>query len=1015
MSNVSLWSVPNNTNLGTFEENVFTSIDLPVNNDAEIFLLSGNLPLGLRIENKKIIGTPNEVARPTTSKFVLRAELDGKINDRTFYILIEGEDPPEWLTPAGSLGVGPNNVLFVLDNTIIDYSLLATDPDLPAGDILRYYVSKGELPTGLELTEDGRIFGIVDPLLSLKFNILGGYDTTQLDLYPYDFAYDEPDSRIPKKLNRNFEFEVTVTDNVTAVKRLFSIFVVGDDFARADNTIMKAANGVFTADFTYLRTPVWLTPSNLGQKRANNYITIYLDAYDSNELRGNLKYVLEPLNDDGSPSEIPPGLNLDSETGELAGIVPYQPNITKNYKFTVNAVRYTDEDQLITTFRNFYDDVLAGSSIVRLAKLPEAFTLGIDLLQALIGRSIVIENEEYIVVSANGSNSDYDTITLSRGLTPSTKNNSLTLFKSAIGGDKYFFVNSLTETDRRFYLNKTLVYNFNEIYRIDDVFAYLKYVITSPDPIYLTNNIDSSTIETDLQNILNFDNRTSEVIAERDGNNNVTQITMLVPSNFQTRSVSYIKSLFSNTNLTVIKTDDIDRVELNTTLTRSLSTGSIINIAVVKTAGFNKTFSVEQEITLEKKKTFNLKLLGNVDSEITWLTPGDLGTLNSNRISTLFVKAVSSIPDTKVTYTISQGFLPFGLTLSTDGEIIGKVPVIGTVDKPGLTFIDNGTTTFDNNTTTIDREFKFTILAEDRFKYSGLEKEFIIKINDQDRLEYCSFYMKPFMKLNQRESFRNLINNSSIFDPRKIYRLNDPSFGLQKEPTILAYSGIERRAIDEFVAAASQNHKKRNFYLGDVKTAVAKIPGTNTILYEIVYVEVVDRSKPSVGLTQKSFYTKSTNKITVDQTKIEQTDGYRIDNRETFRYRPETNIITADINSVKVDQRNGILKYITNIDNMRNQIRDMLVGNRKAVTNREFLPLWMRTPQEGSLTELGFVLALPLAYTLPGESQTIKENIENDGFDFKTLDFEIDRYVVDSTFVVDQEQYLLFANYKFNV
>ena len=95
-----------------------------------------------------------------------------------------------------------------------------------------------------------------------------------------------------------FEFIVSVSDGDTIVKRKFLIFLVGDDFLRADNTVMQVGTGIFTADNTFLRTPVWLTPANIGYKRANNYVTIYLDVFDPNTIIGELNYSLEQYNDD---------------------------------------------------------------------------------------------------------------------------------------------------------------------------------------------------------------------------------------------------------------------------------------------------------------------------------------------------------------------------------------------------------------------------------------------------------------------------------------------------------------------------------------------------------------------------------------------------------------------------------------------------------------------------------------------------------------------------------------------
>ena len=101
---------------------------------------------------------------------------------------------------------------------------------------------------------------------------------------------------------------------------------------------------------------------------------------------------------------------------------------------------------------------------------------------------------------------------------------------------------------------------------------------------------------------------------------------------------------------------------------------------------------------------------------------------------------------------------------------------------------------------------------------------------------------------------------------------------------------------------------------------------------------------------------------------------------------------------------------------MRENIKTMkLDDSTRAASSRDFLPLWMRTPQNSSLSDLGYVLAIPLAYTLPGYSNTVKANIENNGYDFKTINYDIDRYIIDTTSGNSNEQYIIFANYQFNV
>ena len=110
-----------------------------------------------------------------------------------------------------------------------------------------------------------------------------------------------------------------------------------------------------------------------------------------------------------------------------------------------------------------------------------------------------------------------------------------------------------------------------------------------------------------------------------------------------------------------------------------------------------------------------------------------------------------------------------------------------------------------------------------------------------------------------------------------------------------------------------------------------------------------------------------------------------------------------------MSQSTDVKKYISNIDNMRDNISE--TGS----SSRDFLPLWMRTPQNGSLAELDYVLAIPIVYTIPGKSEEVKTKLERSGFDFKNIDYDIDRYIIDNTTGLSQEQYIFFANYQFNV
>lgn len=1104
------WTVTTNYNLGTLQERVTTSIALPLasTDGVTTTIIAGNLPTGLRLENNSIVGTPFEVDRTTTSKFVVRATNSTGIADRTFKITVEGQDEPVWVTAEGKLPVGPNQVFFILDNTQIDYQLLASDSDLTAsGGSLEYYIKpgNGELPDGIELTSTGRLLGKVGPIPARDVNaITGGYDATfysdnpfdfsvpssnGLDTYLYDavfYDYNQP-TRIPKKLNRTYEFIVSVSDGVTVSDRRFQIFVVGDDYVRSDNTLMKAADGIFTADATYFRTPIWLTPKDLGYKRADNYVTLFLETLDQGIGQQPIFYYLENLNDDNTTSVVPPGLSLDFTTGELAGRVPYQPAVTTEYKFTVKAVRTEAEQGVVTVFATYDQDVLSGKTIVSVAKLPRTLTDGLDDLQSLIGKDIPIEGRYYTVKSVDGDISDEsDYITLETSLQPNFKASPLNLIKNANIGQDKFYVQSLNTGSISFYTGRSLNYSPTESYLIERIDPYVEWRITIEDSaseIELNRDIAGNyhpSIVTTLEYILSLDEQQASVTAINGSGGKPVELIMIIPASAENRNLSYIKSLFHTPDSAVIFAEQIaqyDRVKIDTALSRNLTVGNQISIAIPFGGSFNVSFPRAEVEVAESRRTFTVKILGEVDSTITWRTDPDLGSLKANRISNLFVNATTSVPDSNVKYRLVSGSLPPGLSLKDNGEIVGKVPLFGSESSLGLTLIDAGTTTFDGDTTSIDRVYTFSVEAYDRFIYSADTREFSLTIGDEDTNLYSNIFMQPFLKQSQKESFLTFLNDSKIIDPRLVYRPSDNFYGKQKQLRSLVYAGIQTASIEDYVAATAKNHKRKRFKFGEIKTAVAKKEGSNEIVYEVVYVELIDPAKPTEGRTRKSYRTVNSNKITVDSVKYESKDDEFADKDGTvtfdiftrdgefvgtnvfdgltevtardgtvysvgvdgkitiltrdgtiiiltanitlaggaggagspWRFRPNGDPVTVDSDAIQTSQTTQTKRYISNIDNMRDNIAT--TGS----SSRDFLPLWMRTPQSGQLDDLDYVLAVPIVYTKPGFSEEIKNRIVRSDFDFQSLDYDIDRYIIDSTTGLSQEQYIFFANYHFNV
>jgi hypothetical protein len=121
------------------------------------------------------------------------------------------------------------------------------------------------------------------------------------------------------------------------------------------------------------------------------------------------------------------------------------------------------------------------------------------------------------------------------------------------------------------------------------------------------------------------------------------------------------------------------------------------------------------------------------------------------------------------------------------------------------------------------------------------------------------------------------------------------------------------------------------------------------------------------------------------------------------------NTIKADYNGISVDGNYPTKRYISSINHVRENIR--AIGE----TEIEFLPLWMRTAQGNNVEYIGYTKAIPLCYCKPGTSKEILSALNRDNISFKKFNFDIDRFVIDSTTGNSNEQYLVFHNYEYNI
>jgi hypothetical protein len=364
---------------------------------------------------------------------------------------------------------------------------------------------------------------------------------------------------------------------------------------------------------------------------------------------------------------------------------------------------------------------------------------------------------------------------------------------------------------------------------------------------------------------------------------------------------------------------------------------------------------------------FSVTITGQVETQVIWLTDSDLGSIINGSTSLLKVQAVNT-GGRSLQYRLRPGAtpptdyvpgyynkLPQGLSLLPSGEIAGRVSF--------NTFaLDLGTTTFDKELrtrliqspqeTTFDTQFTFTVNAYSPDGQISVYKTFTVKVLRVYNEPYENLYIKAMPPYSNRALINSLIQDSDIFPPDKIFRYQDPNFGIATSVIYNHCFGLTSSTYELYVSSLSENHYWKNLILGEIKTAQAIDPTTGNVIYEVVYSAIQD------NLVNNSDISVS-KQITLP---------YPINAGDS------TEITTV---------------YPNSLDNMRNQVIDV-VGQ---ISN--LLPLWMLSKQTDGKV-LGFTPAWVIAYCNPGTSGQVAYNVRTQfGQQLNLVDFEVDRYELD--------------------
>lgn len=350
---------------------------------------------------------------------------------------------------------------------------------------------------------------------------------------------------------------------------------------------------------------------------------------------------------------------------------------------------------------------------------------------------------------------------------------------------------------------------------------------------------------------------------------------------------------------------------------------------------------------------FSLTVTGPVNSDVIWLVPTNLGTIDNGATSTFYV-AAENVAGLALQYQLKSGSnssLPQGLQLLPSGHIAGRV----SFDTFAL---DGGTTTFDvglntvDQPTTFDLVNTFTVTATSINGLVNADKTFSITVIRRYDQPFDNLYMQAMPPQQDRDLLASLLQNPTIFPPDLIYRADDPNFGVARRVIYNHAYGLIAATLDDYVASLDLNHYWKNLVLGDIRTAQA-LDDAGNVIYEVVYSAVIDD--------------------------LVNNEGQSVDKQVVLAF-PINTDTSAQIDSV----------YPNSLVNMRDQVIDT-VGQVSRV-----LPRWMLTRQANGAV-LGFTPAWVIAYTKPGQSGQIAYNIQTQfANQLNLIDFKVDRYELDN-------------------
>ena len=263
--------------------------------------------------------------------------------------------------------------------------------------------------------------------------------------------------------------------------------------------------------------------------------------------------------------------------------------------------------------------------------------------------------------------------------------------------------------------------------------------------------------------------------------------------------------------------------------------------------------------------------------------------------------------------------------------------------------------------------YTFTVQASGQFGNIVSTQDYSIRVVPITSDEIGSMYGICHIDSASLTSYKNFINNTSVFPPSSLYRPSSDEFNTSK-PKFLFLPGIHVTRLANIQTLLLNNNYSVTLFFGEYKLAKAKSKSGN-ILYEVIYAELIDP------------IADSPNTITFSSVGLPSIP---------INFSTQAQQFFTD-NGLSVPTGSQDTVFLNSIERMQNEIKAGITSETFA-----YLPTWMSSPQNDGILP-GFKLALPLKYVKPGEGEKILYRVKNESnYNIQSVKAHIDRWYIDS-------------------